>query len=58
MARFWGNKRKGERKEKDELVALTPLERLVLGAGPIRADGTDKFYGFENVCLRSTPVIP
>jgi ubiquitin carboxyl-terminal hydrolase 9/13 len=48
MARFWPRPRKAERKEKDELAALTPLERLALDAGPIRPDGTDKFYGFEN----------
>ncbi|KAF2270709.1 cysteine proteinase [Lojkania enalia] len=26
----------------------TPLEKLLLDAGPIRADGSDKFFGFEN----------
>jgi hypothetical protein len=54
MARFWPRPRKAERKEKDELAALTPLERLALDAGPIRPDGTDKFYGFENVCEPKT----
>jgi ubiquitin carboxyl-terminal hydrolase 9/13 len=28
----------------------TPLEKLLADAGPIRADGSDKFFGFENVC--------
>ncbi|KAF2662943.1 cysteine proteinase [Lophiostoma macrostomum CBS 122681] len=26
----------------------TPLEKLLVDAGPIRADGSDKFFGFEN----------
>ncbi|KAF2736661.1 cysteine proteinase [Polyplosphaeria fusca] len=26
----------------------TPLEKLLQDAGPLRADGTDKFFGFEN----------
>ena len=28
---------------------ITPLERHLLDAGPIREDGSDKFWGFENV---------
>ncbi|KAJ4296272.1 hypothetical protein N0V90_006317 [Kalmusia sp. IMI 367209] len=28
---------------------LTPLEKLLLDAGPARGDGSDKFFGFENV---------
>jgi hypothetical protein len=27
----------------------TPLERMLLNAGPIRGDGSDKFFGMENV---------
>lgn len=27
----------------------TPLEKLLVNAGPVRADGSDKFFGFENV---------
>lgn len=27
----------------------TPLEKLLAEAGPIRGDGSDKFFGFENV---------
>ncbi|KAL1603773.1 hypothetical protein SLS60_005363 [Paraconiothyrium brasiliense] len=27
---------------------LTPLEKLLQDAGPVRADGSDKFFGFEN----------
>jgi hypothetical protein len=29
----------------------TPLEKLLSNAGPIREDGSDKFFGMENVCL-------
>jgi ubiquitin carboxyl-terminal hydrolase 9/13 len=28
---------------------LTPLEKLLADAGPLRGDGSDKFFGFENV---------
>jgi hypothetical protein len=27
----------------------SPLERLIADAGPIREDGSDKFFGLENV---------
>ena len=27
----------------------TPLEKLLLDAGPLRNDGSDKFFGMENV---------
>lgn len=30
----------------------TPLERMLLNAGPIRGDGSDKFFGMENVRFR------
>ncbi|EDU50509.1 ubiquitin carboxyl-terminal hydrolase 2 [Pyrenophora tritici-repentis Pt-1C-BFP] len=32
----------------------TPLEKLLLNAGPVRSDGSDKFFGFEN----NTPLSP
>ncbi|KFA64192.1 hypothetical protein S40285_00830 [Stachybotrys chlorohalonatus IBT 40285] len=36
-------------KKKDEqAVELTPLERMLQNAGPLREDGSDRFYGFEN----------
>ncbi|KOS22495.1 putative ubiquitin carboxyl-terminal hydrolase creB [Escovopsis weberi] len=36
-------------KKKDEPAAeLTPLEKMLLNAGPLRRDGSDKFFGFEN----------
>jgi hypothetical protein len=28
---------------------MTPLEKRLLDMGPIREDGSDKFYGMENV---------
>jgi ubiquitin carboxyl-terminal hydrolase 9/13 len=41
-------------KKKDEIVPeLTPLEKMLQNAGPLREDGTDKFFGFENVCCPS-----
>lgn len=33
---------------------LTPLEKMLQNAGPLRADGSDKFFGLENV--RQPPV--
>ncbi|KAI1913251.1 hypothetical protein LOZ12_001430 [Ophidiomyces ophidiicola] len=33
--------------------ALTPLQRMLLDAGPLRNDGSDKFFGMENVRLSS-----
>ena len=43
--------------KKDPPLQLTPLERLLVDAGPIREDGSDKFFGMENVrisCSRAT----
>jgi ubiquitin carboxyl-terminal hydrolase 9/13 len=31
----------------------TPLEKLLVNAGPLRGDGSDKFFGFENVSARN-----
>jgi len=40
----------GKKKEKEEPAPeLTPLEKMLQNAGPIREDGTDKFLGLENV---------
>ncbi|KFY19002.1 hypothetical protein V493_08201 [Pseudogymnoascus sp. VKM F-4281 (FW-2241)] len=33
---------------KEPVVELTPLEKMLLNAGPIRPDGSDKFFGMEN----------
>jgi ubiquitin carboxyl-terminal hydrolase 9/13 len=36
-------------KKKDEPAQeMTPLEKMLLNAGPLRPDGSDRFYGFEN----------
>lgn len=32
----------------------TPLEKMLVDAGPLRNDGSDKFFGMENVSLLST----
>ncbi|KAI4190901.1 MAG: hypothetical protein L6R41_000502 [Letrouitia leprolyta] len=34
---------------------LTPLEKHLLDAGPIRSDGSDKFFGMENCLYYSVP---
>lgn len=33
----------------------TPLEKLLTNAGPLREDGSDKFFGMENVSTGSVP---
>jgi ubiquitin carboxyl-terminal hydrolase 9/13 len=36
-------------KKKDEPVfEITPLEKMLQNAGPLREDGSDRFFGFEN----------
>ncbi|KAG5929440.1 hypothetical protein E4U42_005907 [Claviceps africana] len=36
-------------KKKDDVVfEMTPLERMLQHAGPLREDGSDRFFGFEN----------
>ncbi|KAL8938746.1 MAG: hypothetical protein Q9216_003733 [Gyalolechia sp. 2 TL-2023] len=34
---------------------LTPLEKHLLDAGPVRSDGSDKFFGMENCLYYSVP---
>jgi hypothetical protein len=37
-------------KKKDEVpLEVTPLEKMLQNVGPLREDGSDRFYGFENV---------
>jgi hypothetical protein len=38
------------KKKEEPPPEQTPLEKMLLNAGPIRDDGTDKFFGLENVC--------
>ncbi|POR36691.1 Putative ubiquitin carboxyl-terminal hydrolase creB [Tolypocladium paradoxum] len=36
-------------KKKDDVVLeVTPLEKMLQNAGPLREDGSDRFFGFEN----------
>ncbi|CAK7225451.1 hypothetical protein SCUCBS95973_005869 [Sporothrix curviconia] len=36
------------KKKDDPPLEQTPLEKMLLNAGPVRDDGTDKFFGLEN----------
>jgi hypothetical protein len=36
-------------KKEEPAPELTPLEKLLQNAGPFREDGSDKFFGLENV---------
>lgn len=36
-------------KKEEPAPELTPLEKLLQNAGPLREDGSDKFFGLENV---------
>ncbi|KAH7197552.1 uncharacterized protein B0J16DRAFT_261218 [Fusarium flagelliforme] len=43
------NKQDAVAKKKEEPVLdLTPLEKMLQNAGPVRDDGTDRFFGLEN----------
>ena len=35
--------------KEDPTKDLSPVEKLLYNAGPIRPDGSDKFFGLENV---------
>lgn len=39
-------------KKDDPPQESTPLEKLLQNAGPLREDGSDKFFGLENVCRK------
>jgi ubiquitin carboxyl-terminal hydrolase 9/13 len=36
-------------KKPEGMSEPTPLEKMLKNAGPIRPDGSDKFFGMENV---------
>jgi ubiquitin carboxyl-terminal hydrolase 9/13 len=36
-------------KKPEGTLEPTPLEKMLKNAGPIRPDGSDKFFGMENV---------
>lgn len=38
-----------QKKKEEPPPELTPLEKLLQNAGPVREDGSDKFFGLENV---------
>ncbi|KAM6531136.1 hypothetical protein FSOLCH5_000622 [Fusarium solani] len=40
------------KKKEEPVLDLTPLEKMLQNAGPLRDDGTDRFFGLENVCPR------
>jgi hypothetical protein len=43
-------------KKRDEIAPeKTPLEKMLQNAGPLRTDGSDRFYGFENVSADPRP---
>lgn len=45
-------------KKKDEPAPeMTPLEKMLQNAGPLREDGSDRFYGFENVRIPQCEVL-
>lgn len=41
-------------KKEEPEPELTPLDKMLVNAGPLSADGSDKFFGLENVS-RSMP---
>jgi hypothetical protein len=38
-------------KKEPQPLPMTPLEKMLTELGPIRGDGSDKFYGMENVSV-------
>jgi ubiquitin carboxyl-terminal hydrolase 9/13 len=40
-----------QKKKEEPVLELTPLEKMLQNAGPVRKDGSDKFFGLENVSL-------
>jgi ubiquitin carboxyl-terminal hydrolase 9/13 len=40
--------KKGDKDAEPE-PEMTPLVKMLQNAGPVRPDGSDKFFGFENV---------
>ena len=35
---------------------ITPLQKMLQNAGPLRNDGSDKFFGLENVGSKNPPL--
>ncbi|KAK8050235.1 ubiquitin hydrolase CreB [Apiospora phragmitis] len=40
--------KEAQKKKEEPPPELTPLEKMLQNAGPVREDGSDKFYGLEN----------
>lgn len=36
-------------KKDHHVLPISPLEKMLQDSGPVRADGSDKFFGMENV---------
>lgn len=36
---------------------MTPLEKMLHDSGPVRNDGSDKFFGMENVSIPDVPIV-
>ena len=55
MVLWWQGSSKADsnaslKNKKDEPAPeLTPLDKLLVNAGAVRGDGSDKFFGLENV---------
>lgn len=47
----------GSAKKDPNAPPKTPLEKLLTNAGPVRGDGSDKFFGMENVSLKPVPAL-
>lgn len=41
--------KESSKKKEEPPPPPTPLEKMLENAGPVRNDGTDKFFGMENV---------
>ena len=48
-----GAKEAAGKKKEEPAPELTTLEKMLQNAGPLRNDGTDKFFGLENVRVDS-----
>ena len=42
-------------KKEEPEPELTPLDKMLLNAGPLSTDGSDKFFGLENVSIALAP---
>ncbi|KAL6402945.1 ubiquitin thiolesterase [Ilyonectria robusta] len=45
------------KKKEEPVLDLTPLEKMLQNAPPLRDDGTDRFFGLENVRLIHLPPV-